>query len=87
MEWGAVVGVEDAPGFEVGDGSFDDVSDFSEFVVEAALVVFEVFLAWFFLDWYVAANTVVAFIGGDVVGADGIKDAGCSECCDVVGFA
>ena len=87
MEWGAVVGVEDAPGFEVGDGLFDDVSDFSEFVVEAALVVFEVFLAWFFLDWYVAANTVVAFIGGDVVGADGIKDAGCSECCDVVGFA
>lgn len=80
VEWASIIGVEDAPGFEVGDSAFDRGADAVDLCVELVIGVGEraVFAAF---AWGEKFGSDIAFIGdgidgsvADVFSCGGVED-------------
>lgn len=75
VDGAAVVGVGDAPCFEVRDGSFDDIADFVDGGVEFLFPVEEAAMGGL-LDGGDHSASLVAFVADPVGGVEGVEDAG-----------
>lgn len=84
--WAVVVGVEDAPGFEVGDGLFDGPSELVDLGVVVPDSFRHGFPCWFLL-WGGHSAPGVAFVGDELGWVSSFEDGVGVERCDIVGVA
>ena len=81
-----VVGEQDSPGLEVGDGSFNDVADFVDLFVELFFPVEEGAVGWF-LDGGQQLEADVSFVSEQVARLDVVENSGLSESFGIVSLA
>ena len=82
----SVVGVEYPPGFQLGDGAFDDVAELVDAGVELFAVVGEV-VAGGFADGGDHPGADIGFVGDEGLGWQGLEQATGSQGGQVVGGA